>query len=174
MVPFSQADKKVDRQATGQAGEFLVASRLARLGYSVALPSGNARDYDLFAYKGGTTRVVQVKCISKGDLQLNLGRFLEIEMDGDRQIITFLKQCPDPNIDFVAVFLRKPSEGDNLICRKLGDFQEYAVGRHKDTLAQFGGKRSLTPRKPDSLHASFTLEELIEKGKFHSFEEYFS
>jgi hypothetical protein len=164
----------IDRQATGQAGEFLVASRLARLGYSVALPSGNARDYDLFAYKGGTTRVVQVKCVSKGDLQLNLGRFLEIEMDDDRQVITFLKQCPDPNIDFVAVFLRKPSESDTLICRKLGDFQEFAVGRHKNTLAQFSGKRSIKPRKPDSLHASFTLEVLIEDGKFQNFEDYFS
>ena len=173
MRAASKSPKKVDRHLTGQTGEFLVAAALTRLGYSVALPSGNAPNYDLLAYRDGVSRVVQVKCVSTGALQLSLGRFLSIRMDGKRQIITEVKAPSDPNIDFVIVFLGSDSDPDYFLCTKYGSFCGFVVEKHKKALAKYDGQRSENPKNPESLHAGFALSDLKDSPIFMSFAEYF-
>jgi len=169
----SQPIKKVNRHTTAQTGEFLVASELARLGFSVALPSGSAPSYDLLAYRDGKSRVIQVKCISKGDFQFDLGKFMRIEMEKDRQLIYDLDHPPDRSIDFVIVFLGEALGRDTFLCTTLGEFIDFSKKSHESRLARFNGRRSENPRNPKSRHAAYASVELQAINIFRKISEHF-
>jgi PD-(D/E)XK endonuclease len=164
---------KANRQATGQTGEFLVASELARRGYSVALPSGNAKDYDLLAYKDQRTRVVQVKCIAKGSFQFSLDKFMVVHMDSDKQIIKGLREDLDRHIDFVIVFLGKKIGEDKFFCTTLGIFADFAKENHENILKKNGGRRGVKMKNPKSLHAGYKQTDLVRPDIFKDFDQFF-
>ena len=74
-----------DNKLTGQIGEHLVTAELGRRGIIATPFSGNVPDIDIVAYANKKTTHIQVKTIKKGDLQLSVNKFLDIEIHDDGQ-----------------------------------------------------------------------------------------
>jgi hypothetical protein len=164
----------ISRHATGQTGEAIIGAELARLGFTIAYPSGNAPNIDILAYRNGESRAVQVKAVSKGSLQINLGKFLQIDFAGDpeieRQIVSGPLASLDPTIDFVIVFLGEALGQDEVYCTKLGDFVRFAMQRHLDYLGESGVRRGSNKR---SLHSAFDRKVIALSSVFKGFHDHF-
>lgn len=162
-----------NRHATAQTGEALIGAELARIGFTIAFPTGNAKAVDILAYRDGESRAVQVKTVSKGSLQIDLGKFVDIEFEGDpgqeRQIINGPLKSLDCAIDFVIVFLGSKLGEDEIFCAKLEAFATFASNRQRNYLID--GRRPGTNKK--SLHAGYKREIIAADKIFRSFKEYF-
>lgn len=93
--------KSIDRQISGMAGEFLVAGKLFKRGFQVAVTMGNAKSIDLFVFNPCTNRTfnVQVKTLrSKNCFLINKER---ISKD-DIYVFVILNRN-DQNEDFFIV-----------------------------------------------------------------------
>ncbi|MDP1669880.1 group I intron-associated PD-(D/E)XK endonuclease [Phaeovulum sp.] len=144
MKPVSSASRSAtNRYQTGQIGELLVAAELARMGYAVALPTGNAVDFDILAYKNDHKLAVQVKSSAGKFIQLNLSKFLDIEMgiDGRSQIVHGPRSNLDKDLLVAAVFLGKASGSDRIYCAKMNEFSCLLSEYHKEYLNKHGGER---------------------------------
>ncbi len=86
---------KTDTQLTKQVSEYLVAAELARRGLLSATFAGSVRHYDIIASgpTGGHVPV-QIKTINGGAWQLDIRDFVEVAMDGNRQIVGAPKPAP--------------------------------------------------------------------------------
>ena len=101
-----------DTQPIKQAGEYLVAAELARLGLICATFSGNVRHYDIVATgPGGGHIAVQVKAKASGSWQLRISDFTDVTMAGDRQVLGSSK--PEPFNNLLAVFVALKSYGSD-------------------------------------------------------------
>jgi hypothetical protein len=157
--------KPTTRHGTGQTGEYLVAAELARHGFTVALPTGNAESIDVLAYGFGMSLAVQVKTAGRGDHQFNLGKFVDIahEIDG-RQDIRGRKDTLDPKILMALVFLGERAGDDQFCWTTLGDFADFLAESHANYLARNGGRRP--GKNPKSMHASLSKKALQERFPF--------
>ena len=104
-------------QLTGQIGEHLVTAELGRRGIIATPFAGNVPDIDILAYANGVTGHIQVKAMRKSSWQMNIKRFLEIEitkkeqrsrgknLDLDRKIIcVFVELGPALGQDTFYIF----------------------------------------------------------------------
>ena len=150
------------RYNTCQTGEALVAAEFARRNFTVGYLTGNAPNIDLLAYKDGKSVSIQVKAISKGGLQLNLGRFLDVDVKthAPRQKVMGPRESIDPEILLVVVFLGCCIGKDRFYITKLGQFVRFLEKAHNEYLAMNGGQRPGS--NPASLHAAFTEAKIIE------------
>ena len=145
---------KHNNQLTRQIGEHLVVSKLGRLGILATPFAGNVPDFDVLASDlSGHSLPLQVKAINGGSWQFNANKFLEIEHQGDRQVVKGEKKLR--NRDLVCVFvLLKPDERDEFYILPLRVLQQYCLkGYLKDSKGEPfpGGKR---PRNPKSTHGA--------------------
>lgn len=159
-------------QLTKQTGEYLVAAELCRLGMVAATFTGNVPDYDIIASDGqGQVRHVQVKAIRSAGWQLAIDRFVEISMEGDRQVMGALRPSPVPGLVFVFVRL-KATGRDRFFIVRWEELTEILVADYAEYLKKHGGVR---PRNPKSRHCSLSIrsmtpfesrwELLVEGGK---------
>lgn len=171
-MSVSKAAEGLSKHNTGQTGEALVAAEFARRGYTVALPTGNARDIDILAYRNGRRVAVQVKAISKGALQVNMSKFLKVvyEDETGKQIVEGRRSDLDLDICFVIVFLGDRLGKDRFYCGTLGDFVDALEAHHVGYLEKNGGMRPGKNKK--SLHAAMTENQIRESGKFKRLEEF--
>ncbi len=153
---------KRNNQLTRQIGEHLVVSKLGRLGIFATPFAGNVPDFDVLASDlSGHSLPLQVKTINGGSWQFNANTFLEIEHQGDCQVVKGEKKLRNP--DLVCVFvLLKPDERDEFYILPLRALQQHCLkGYLKDSAGKPfpGGKR---PRNEKSTHGAVRPRDLQE------------
>jgi hypothetical protein len=118
---------KRNNQLVRQIGEHLVVSKLGRLGIFATPFAGNVPDFDVLASDlSGHSVPVQVKTIRGGSWQFDAKTFLEIEQQGDAQIVRGEKKLRNP--DLVCVFvLLSPDERDEFYVFPLRVLQQYCA-----------------------------------------------
>jgi hypothetical protein len=118
---------KRSNQLVRQIGEHLVVSKLGRLGIFATPFAGNVPDFDILASDlSGHSLPVQVKTIRRGSWQFDAKNFLEIEQQGDCQVVKGKKKLRNP--DLVCVFvLLNPDERDEFYVFPLKALQQYCA-----------------------------------------------
>ena len=130
---------------TRQIGEYLVASKLGRMGYVATPFAGNVPMFDLLvADTRGYALPVQVKAIRGQSWQLRADAFLHIEMVDGEQLVRGPLPLLNPQLLCVYVLL-KDDERDEFYVFKLGDLQAHFAKSYK------GGRR---PKNPESMHCA--------------------
>jgi hypothetical protein len=138
-------------QLTRQIWEHLVVAKLGRMGIIATPFAGNVPDYDLLASDlSGHSMPIQVKAINGPSWQFSATSFLEIEFDGDRQIVKGKKVVSNTNLVCVFVLLQ-PDERDEFYILTIADLQDHFLKHYK------GGVR---PRNPKSTHCAIWPKEL--------------
>ena len=142
---------------TGAVGEFLVAAELCRRNLIATPFSGNVPHYDIIASgQFGGHVVIQVKAINVETWQFDVGKFVEVEIEGELQILGRLHDEPYPELVCVLVMLRELG-ADRFFILQWTDLQRILVDSHRQYLAKHGGKR---PKAVKSLHTSLSAEKV--------------
>lgn len=145
----------------GQMGESLVVAELGRRGIRATAFAGNVPVIDLLAYANDTAVPLQVKSFSAGSIQFhNVKRFINIEFEGDRQIILGLVETLNKDLIFVLVKIGKNAGQDRYFILLQGDLQKLIKTKHSETLEKHDGVR---PKNPKSMH---TAVKIISLEKF--------
>jgi len=100
---------------------------------------------------------LQVKSVRAGSVSFDAKRFLTIEFDGDRQIITDPAPVLDAALIFVFVSIGKHLGEDQFFILKQGALQSIIHANHTAWLGKHGGIR---PRNPQSTHTAVSLSQL--------------
>ncbi len=143
-------------QLTKQIGEYLVAAELGRFGLVAATFSGNVPDYDIVATDSAFSSVlVQVKAVTGTSWQFDIRRFVDVQLDGQKQVIG----RPVPiSAEIVCVMVALSSYGsDRFYVLPLKKLQDLLIEGHRRYLAKHGGVR---PKKYDSFHCAITEQAL--------------
>lgn len=145
-------------QLAGQIGESLVVAELGRRGIVATAFAGNVPDIDILAYRGGKTLALQVKSIRAGSVSFDANRFMQIEFDGDRQVVT--EQPIDQGSDsmiFVFVSIGEKQGADRFYILEDQQLRQIIFQNHRSWLAKHGGVR---PKNPQSTHTAVSLGDL--------------
>jgi hypothetical protein len=147
-------------QLTKQIGEYLVAAEVCRRGFIATTFTGNVPHYDIIASNStGGHQAIQVKAISSdSSWQFDIRVFVDVQLEGQRQIIGRPVVPPYPGLVCVLVRLREYGTDDFYVLT-WEDLQTAAIAAHRDYLGQHGGIR---PKKPDSFHISIRPEMLAQ------------
>lgn len=143
-------------QLTKQIGEYLVAAELGRLGLIAATFAGSVPDYDIVATDSKFRSVlVQVKTVNGTSWQFDIRRFVDVRLDGKKQIVgrrvTLSKEI-------VSVMVALSRYGvDRFYVLSLRALQDLLIKHHRKYLEIHGGVR---PKKYDSFHATVSEQEL--------------
>ena len=149
---------------TQLAGEYLVASELCRQGFVATTFTGNVPHYDIIASDNrGQHVLVQVKAIRKGSWQFDLRKFVEITLDGQRQVLG--KPLSIPYDDLVCVLVELRGHGrDRFFILQWNRLRDLVISAHRRYLEKHGGVR---PRKPGSFHTAIRPSDVAEfEGKW--------
>jgi hypothetical protein len=140
-------------QITKQIGEYLVASALGRIGLVAATFSGNVPEYDIIATDSAFRSIpVQVKASNSSRWQFDNRHFVEIHLDGKRQVLGRPVPLPD-NLVCVFVALSPQYGADRFYIMSLTALQKQVITGCRSYLARFGGVR---PKKFDSFHGAIS------------------
>ena len=150
-------NSQTETYRVGQTGEHLVAAELGRRGVVCSILSGNAPEIDILAFRNGKSIAVQVKAIRSGSMHARADRYLEIKMDGYRQIVLGKKNDIDRSMAFVVVFLGENAGEDRFYVLTHGDLQDQIEQNHRVFLARHHGVR---PKNPMSMHTGVSEEQL--------------
>ena len=143
---------------TGAIGEFLVSAELCRRGLMATPFSGNVPHYDIIASNDlGGHLVIQVKAINKVNWQFDASKFVEIKMNGDRQVLGKRTEEPYPRLFCVFAALGEDNTKDRYFVFSWEDLSEIVVTHHTKYLKKHSGVR---PRAPKSMHCSISISEL--------------
>lgn len=111
-------------------------------------------DYDIVATNADfRSTLVQVKAISGTSWQFDIRKFVEVTLDGRKQVIGRPKQLAR-DIICVMVALRDYGE-DRFYVLKWSDLTKIAINNHREFLDRHGGIR---PKRFDSFHTAVKLE----------------
>jgi hypothetical protein len=144
-------------QITKQIGEYLVASALGRIGLVAATFSGNVPEYDIIATDSEYRSVpVQVKTSNGGSWQFDNRHFVEIRLEGKKQILGHPVPLPK-NLVCVFVALSPRYGEERFYVLSLPTLQKIIVSGCRNYLKRFGGVR---PKKFDSFHGAIKEEDL--------------
>lgn len=143
---------------TGAVGEFLVAAELCRRNLLATPFSGNVPHYDIIASgpQGGHL-AIQVKTINRGNWQFNIRQFVDVRLDGQRQLLGEPKPEPFPNLQCVLVSLGTNGAPDRFFVLNWAELRDLLIAGHKRYLAKHGGVR---PRAADSSHVALRISEV--------------
>ena len=143
---------------TGSVGEFLVAAELCRRGLIATPFSGNVPHYDIVASdEYGGHLLIQVKTINKTNWQFDVSKFVDISMDGDRQVLENEVKEPFPNLYCVFVALGNSNTKERYFIFTWNELRTTIVNHHNAYLKKCGGVR---PKAPKSMHCSINIEEV--------------
>jgi hypothetical protein len=93
---------------TGAVGEFLVAAELCRRNLLATPFAGNVPHYDVIASgERGGHLAIQVKAINGSNWQFDIRQFLNVQFDGQRQLLGEPKPEPYPGLRCILVALGK-------------------------------------------------------------------
>jgi len=139
-------------------GEFLVSAELCRRGLLATPFSGNVPHYDIIASGEHIGHLaIQVKAINRGNWQLNASKFVDIKMDGDRQVLGERVEAPYPDLFCVFVAVGDSNTKDRYFVFSWEQLAEIVVSHHAEWLAAHGWIR---PRAPKSTHCSIGISQI--------------
>lgn len=144
-------------QLAGQIGESLVVAELGRRGIVATSLKGNVPDIDILAYRDGRTIALQVKALRTGSVSFDAKRFMDIDFDGDRQIVTEQAARLDAGLIYVFVEIGDALGNDKFYLIESHQLRRLIHDGHTSWLAKHGGIR---PRNPKSTHAGLSLKKL--------------
>jgi hypothetical protein len=145
---------------TGAVGEFLVAAELCRRNLVATTFAGNVPHYDIIASgERGGHLAVQVKTIAGRTWQFAADRFVQVQFEGDRQILGDLQPEPYPDLMYVLVALGETRQQDRFFVLSWLELQHLVVAGHKKFLEKHGGVR---PKAPRSVHTAVAIDWLDE------------
>jgi hypothetical protein len=144
-------------QLAGQIGESLVVAELGRRGIVATSFAGNVPDIDILAYRDGCTLALQVKSLRAGSASFDAKRFMQIEFEGDRQIITGPATGLDNTLIFVFVSVGQELGKDRFFILRQAQSGCIIRDNHVAWLAKHSGIR---PRNPQSTHTAVSLKDL--------------
>ncbi|HEY7555290.1 MAG TPA: hypothetical protein VIH18_10835 [Candidatus Binatia bacterium] len=144
-------------QLTKQIGEYLVAAELGRRGLIAATFSGSVPDYDIVATDAEFRSVlIQVKAVTGGSWQFDIRRFVDVRLEGDRQVVGALAP-PVHSVAVVMVALSRTGD-DRFYILPWTKLQEIIVTGYQNYLSRHGGIR---PKRVDSFHCQITENDLL-------------
>jgi len=130
-----------DVQLTKQVGEYLVAAEVCRRGFIATTFTGNVPHYDIIASNAsGGHQAIQVKAIRGSSWQFDIRVFVDVQLEGKRQILGRPAQPPYPGLICVFVRLRRYGT-DEFYILTWEDLQKVAIAHHRQFLARHGGIR---------------------------------
>jgi len=143
---------------TGAVGEFLVAAELCRSGLLATPFAGNVPHYDIIASgQSGGHVAVQVKAINGlTTWQFDIRKFVDVQLDGKRQIVKEPLPEPFPGLIVVLVVLITTGR-DRFFILEWKELQETLVSGYKTYLAKHDGIR---PRAPESFHTALSISDV--------------
>lgn len=143
---------KHNKQLTHKIGEYLVAAKLGRQGYTATLITGREPSVHLrITNDHGRSIPIQVKAINGPSWQFSIDSFLNIKIVDDVQYLKGKRKLPNPNLVCIFVLLSE-TEDDQYFILQLKDLQEYFFANFK------AGKR---PNRPLSMHCAVWPKDLI-------------
>ncbi len=145
-----------NKQLARQIGEHLVVAELGRRGILATPFAGNVPDIDLLIYANGRSLPIQVKTRAEGDLTAKATKYLDIQFQGDKQIIK-----GKINIERSLIFVLVKTGAE------LGDaiFYIYEQGVAQDLIfkgysAFLKKHNDVRPRNKKSTHAAYHIKDL--------------
>ena len=142
---------------TGAVGEFLVAGELCRRGLLATPFAGNVPHYDIIGSgQYGGHVAVQVKAINGLTWQFDIRKFVDVQMDGKRQVVGRKNEEPFPDLICVPVVLYE-IERDRFLILEWKELQDIVVRGYKAYLERHGGTR---PKAPESFHTAVRITEV--------------
>ena len=142
---------------TGAVGEFLVAAELCRRGLLATPFAGNVPHYDIIASgQGGGHVAIQVKAINGHAWQFDVRKYLDVHMEGERQILGAPQHEPFPDLICVLVVLKNSGQ-DRFFILEWKELQNLVVRHHTEYLSKHNFVR---PRVPDSFHTALAISEV--------------
>lgn len=132
-----------DVQLARQIGESLAVAELGRRGWIATSFTGSLPGFDLLAVNAeGRFLEVQVKALRSGTWQLNAGQFINVEMNGDEQIVRGPRAIKSAGR--ICIFIRLREQGaDEFYVFSWHQLQQILLSGYK------AGKR---PKNPTTLH----------------------
>ena len=149
--------RNFSNQLSGQIGEALVVAELGRMGVVATAFAGNVPDIDILAYKDGNSTAVQVKAWKTGSVSFDARRFLNIEFDGDKQVVTGVHEHVERLPIYVFVKLGEDKSSDEFYILDQRVLAELVNEGYQAFLELHSGVR---PRNPQTTHNSVTLTQL--------------
>jgi len=143
-----------------QISESILVAELGRRGILATTFSGNVPDIDVLAYRDGRSIPIQVKTLKAGMLSADAKHFLQIEFDGEKQIVKGKNKDLDRELIFVIIITGKKLGDETFYICKKGFIQDLIYRGYKDYLKRFNGIR---PRNSKSTHSGVLLKELTDK-----------
>ncbi|MFZ1725835.1 MAG: hypothetical protein WBO29_05865 [Albidovulum sp.] len=144
---------------SGQIGEHLVAAELGRRGIVASVLSGNMPEVDILCYRDGRSLPIQVKAIRRGEISVNLRRYLDIEVVDEHQQVYGINSELNRDLIFVVVKIGERVGEDEFFIFRQGVVQDIIFCGHTSWLEKVGGRR---PRNPDSMHSAYRTDQLTE------------
>ena len=146
---------------TGATGEFLVAAELCRRDLIATPFAGNVPHYDVIASGPDGGHVpVQVKAVNGNTWQFNIRAFVDIDFQGECQVLGPKAPPPYPNLQVVLVALANGArDRDRFFILSWEQLRDLLADLHQQFLAKHGGKR---PKAPHSLHVALPLDAVRE------------
>jgi hypothetical protein len=139
-------------QLTKQAGEYLVAGELSRRDFIATTFTGNVPDYDIVAVdEVGGHALIQVKATRSSSWVFDIRKYVDIRLEGRRQVIVGPTPARYDNLICVMVKLGVDSRADKFFVLPWIELQRIALNSHATFLEKHGGIR---PRKAESFHAA--------------------
>jgi hypothetical protein len=144
-------------ELTKQLGEYLVAAELCRRGFITATFAGSVPDFDIVAIgPDGDHRSIQVKASRSENWHLDAGRFVNITMDGQRQVLGQKTKEPSPGL--ICVFVVVDTYGhDRFFIIKWRELQTIVVSNYREKRRQQNWVR---PRAPTSRHTALKVSSI--------------
>jgi hypothetical protein len=140
-------------QITKQVGEYLVASALGRIGLVAATFSGSVPDYDIIATDSTFRSLpVQVKASNSSSWQFDNRRYVEIRLEGKKQVLGRPVQLPH-NLVCVFVALSSRYGCDRFYVLSWKALQKLLIAECRKYLKRHDGVR---PKKFDSFHGAIS------------------
>lgn len=151
--------KNYASKLSGQIGENLVVAELGRRGIVATTLAGNVPDIDVLAFANGKSVGIQVKSIRRGTLTVDASHYLDIEIQGHRQIVSGVNASINREAIFVVVAIGSAYGSDKFYVFRQGALQDTILRNHSAFLARNNGIR---PRAPESTHCSYGIDDISE------------
>ena len=131
----------------GQVAEHLVCAELGRRGYMATPFAGNVPIFDLLIADDDLRTVpIQVKCTRTGFWHCDAADYMQIDMDGDRQVERGITVPKHPNLVWAFVHLGDGDRHDRFYVMTSTQLHQVVRARYSDWMNGHGWIR---PRSPD-------------------------
>lgn len=134
---------KLQKNISGQSGEYAVASELSRLGLIATTFTRNMPDFDILATNSNKMIKIQVKTIYTGDWSLDVKRFLKLDDASFKEgIQKVLGKKENNDVDFIIfVKMAETRINDEFYILPYNEFLEIIYKNYTSFLERVNSKR---------------------------------